>query len=374
MKNVIIVTVLGFLTTPALFSCENADNVHKNGSDGDADTDTDTDADTDADTDSDSDSDSDGDLILPDCSQCPAVGDTLENLRCAVDLCDDDVFLGQQYGSPTITNQANIDISRAAVGHFGDPTNELTQLYPETDGSYALMSSGYAVPSTPPDNYDHNQGLQGAFSPGIEDPWAPSTEYPAYDVLNWAIDLKAPPNANGFQIHYVFFSVEYDEYVGREFNDKFYIFLDAQSTNSGDRTVINFTECRPNITTPDFTCPSGMPGCDEGDELCYLAINSALSECCWYDSCTTMSSNTDISGTGFECGTAAEDYVGDYSMGFTFGSSTGWLVTEWPIEPNEEFTITFHIHDTADNILDSEVILDKFVFVTDVNAGTQVIE
>jgi hypothetical protein len=57
-------------------------------------------------------------------------------------------------------------------------------------------------------------------------------------------------------------------------------------------------------------------------------------------------------------------------MGFTYGSSTGWLYTEWPIEPNEEFTITFHIHDTADAILDSEVILDRFIFVKDPDPGT----
>ena len=60
----------------------------------------------------------------------------------------------------------------------------------------------------------------------------------------------------------------------------------------------------------------------------------------------------------------------DYSMGFTYGSSTGWLVTEWPIDPGEEFTIIFHLHDTADSILDSEVILDKFVFVREVDPGT----
>lgn len=364
--------------------CEAASDVDMNDpSDGDADNDTDTDADTDtdgdtdgdSDSDTDSDSDGDGELILPDCSACPAVGTDMENLRCAIDLCDEDVFVSQEYGSPTITDQANIDLSRAAVERFGDDTNDLAPMYPETDGSYALMSSGWAVPSDPVDAYDHNHGLQGSFSDGIEDPWASSDEYPAYDVLNWRIDLKAPDNAKGFQIHYVFFSVEYDEYVGNDFNDKFYIFLDAASTNEGERTVINFTECRPNVSSADFVCPADMPGCDEGDELCYIAINSALSECCWYDGCTTMDENTDISGTGFECGTEDVDYVGDYSMGFTYGSSTGWLVTEWPIEGGEEFAITFHIHDTADNILDSEVILDKFVFTTDdPNAGTVVIE
>ena len=146
----------------------------------------------------------------------------------------------------------------------------------------------------------------------------------------------------------------------------------APSTNGGARTVINFTQCRPDAP-PDYTCPADMPACTEGDQLCYVAINSALSECCWYDGCTTAADNTDITGTGFECGTEATDYVGDYSYGFTYGSSTGWLYTEWPVDPGEEFSITFHLHDTADSILDSEVLLDKFVFVGDPDPGTGVV-
>ena len=312
-------------------------------------------------------------VILPDCSACPSVGTTLENMRCAVDLCDDSVFLGQTYTSPTITRADRLDRTRAAVERFGSWANDLAPLYPETGGSYALMASGWAVPSDPVDAYDHNQSPSGTLlnpdGPGVPDPHAPG-EYPSYDVIEWSLTLRAPDDAHGFQVHYVFFSVEYDEYVGREFNDKFYMLLDASSTEGMTHPIINYTDCRPGVDHSDFTCPADFPGCGEGEELCYIAINSALSECCWYEGCTTMGSNTDITGTGFECGTADVDYVGDYSMGFTYGSSTGWLVTEWPVEPGETFTITFHLHDTADSILDSEVILDKFVFVRDADPGT----
>jgi hypothetical protein len=311
------------------------------------------------------------DTILPDCSACPSVGTTLENLRCAVDLCDDDVFVDQTYTSPVITNAANLERSRAAVARFGDPGNDLEPLL---GGSYALISTGWAVPSSPPDAYDHNQTLTGGLIPAsVPDPHASSEEWPAYDVVEWTLTLRAPMDAHGFQIHYVFFSVEYDEYVGREFNDKFYMLLVAESVSGMEHPIINYTQCRPSVDTPDFVCPTGMPGCTAGEELCYIAINSALSECCWYDGCTTMDSNTDITGTGFECGTEDVDYVGDYSMGFTYGSSTGWLVTEWPVEPGELFTIRFHLHDTADCILDSTVLIDKFVFVRDADPGTDVL-
>lgn len=383
MKKLVTAAVLGSIV--ALWGCDAADSTPAVDLDASGDVTTDTMTDMGWDTaydvpdvpvDAGSD-DGGGELVLPDCSSCWGVGEELENLRCAIDLCDDAVFVSQTYTSPTITRDEKLRRSRAAVERFGSDTNDLRPLYPETAGSYVLMSTGYAVPSVPPDAYDHNQSLSGTLlnpdGPSVPDPHAAAHEYPSYDVVEWSLILRAPDDAHGFQVHYVFFSVEYDEYVGREFNDKFYMLLDASTTEGMEHPIINYTECRPTVTTPDFVCPAGNPGCEAGDELCYIAINSGLSECCWYDGCTTMASNTDITGTGYECGTEDVDYVGDYSMGFTYGSSTGWLVTEWPIEPGETFTITFHLHDTADSILDSTVLLDKFVFVREADAGTTVL-
>ena len=45
--------------------------------------------------------------------------------------------------------------------------------------------------------------------------------------------------------------------------------------------------------------------------------------------------------------------------------------TAWPIAAGETFQLVFHIHDTSDGILDSEVILDAFHWETGVfEAGT----
>jgi hypothetical protein len=116
----------------------------------------------------------------------------------------------------------------------------------------------------------------------------------------------------------------------------------------------------------DFIYTEACPDHPFG-HCCYIAINTALSECCWYDSCTTCSTNTDISGTGFSCG----DPIGcTYYDSSAYGSSTGWLVTGWPIEGGETFDITFHIHDTSDHVYDSEVILDQFQFMGEVVQGT----
>jgi len=326
----------------------------------DGDTDTDADSDTDADADSDwnldgggdADSDGDGGPILPDCKNCAAVGSSLENMRCAVDLCDDAVFLNQQFTSPT---NAKTQGAYAAVARFGASSNDLAPLL---NGSYALMASGTATGSS------HSVAMGGN---GQQDPFPNDKTRTTYDVMEWKLHLKAPKGAHGFQIYYVFLSEEYDEYVGSVYNDKFYIFLEAKSTNNGQKSVINFTKCRSASYAGDKTCDkqlADMGLCAQGDKLCYIAINTALSECCWYQSCPNGKWTTDISGTGFTC---AASRLADSAAR---GSSTGWLKTEWPVDPEEEFDVTFHVHDTSDHILDSEVIIDKFLFVGKAEPGT----
>ena len=46
------------------------------------------------------------------------------------------------------------------------------------------------------------------------------------------------------------------------------------------------------------------------------------------------------------------------------------MTTEWPVEPGEEFFLTFHLHDTGDGVYDSEVIVDGLEFVGSVTPGT----
>ncbi len=293
--------------------------------------------------------------IVPECTDCPGVGNSLEHMLCAIDLCDEDVVLDQEYTSPTVPNKT--DTTRAAVVRFGDPTNHLAPLL---NDSYTLMATG------PASGVLHDNALGGLLGgKSVPDPF--DKQHPTYDVMEWRLHLKAPAEADGFQIHYVFFSEEYDEYVGSQYNDKFYVFIEAASTNDFTRTVINFTACRNPNGYHDFVCTAEQAErniCVEGEKYCYIAINTALSECCWYGGCPQGTWSTNISGTGFVC--AASELADSSSR----GSSTGWLVTEWPIEPGEEFDIIFHIHDTSDGQLDSEVILDKFLFVKNVQAGT----
>lgn len=282
------------------------------------------------------------------CGKCQDTGDTLENLRCALDLCDDAVLLGQSYSSPTGSKTAG---TFAAVSQFGTAGNDLK---PQVGKSYALMATGPATGT------QHSVDLGGS---AMKDKFT-SGGAQAFNVVEWTLKLKAPAGANGLRVRHVFFSQEYDEYVGSQFNDKFYMVLKAGSTNGGAETVINYTNCRAPDQHHDFVCSPGMQFCNPRQRYCYIAINTAASECCWLGGCPNGKATTDISGTGYSCAASQSNDSANS------GSSTGWMVTEWPIEPGEEFELTFHLHDTGDGIYDSEVILDGLQFVGSVTPGT----
>jgi hypothetical protein len=364
-----VVAVLAIAAVPSLLSlgCEGVREADTGpdadtDTDTDADTDTDVDSDSDTDTDSDSDSDSgvsgDGGVIEMDCSECPAVGSTLENMICAFDLCDADVVVQNEFVNLVPMSGCALEDMYEAVSWFGSATNGLA---PKKNDSYALMASGIAMGTL------HSGGCT---SGSVDDPWS-SEGYQTFDAVEWRIAGVAPEEAKGFRFKYVFFSEEYDDYIGTTVNDKFYVLLEAASTNEGAMTLINFTNCREPELYYDFICEAGYPGCVEGEKYCYVAINSALSDCCWYNGCPDGYSSavgTDITGTGFECGSP----VG--TDGSNYGSSTGWLQTSWPITGGEMFSLTFHIHDTSDQVWDSEVILDSFEFLKDPDIGTVPIE
>jgi hypothetical protein len=352
--------LLAILATPA---CEDDGKVGSgDGSDGGADSDADSDVDTD--------SDSDSDVLVMDCSDCDAIGNTLNNMLCAFDICDEEVVSANAINSllPFVF-QCEVEDTYEAVEHFGGASNDLAPLL---NGSYALLATGKANSSdmTHSDDCSHYSA-----NDGLVDPWVDDDTSSVYDPVEWTIQMTAPQAAKGFRFKYVFFSEEYDDYISSPYNDKFYVILNAPDTTGGADRVINYTDCRDPFEYYDFTGPD----CDTASGYCcYVAINSSLSDCCWYphnsehvddspalEPCPQgTDATTDISGTGFECATDA------YNDEDIHGSSTGWIQTSWPINGGEVFTITFHIHDTYDGLWDSEVILDSFQFLTDGDQGT----
>ena len=285
---------------------------------------------------------------ITDGCDCKGTGDTLGAMACALDLCDKGVVLANSYSSPT---GASTQGTWAAVNRYGSGSNDLG---PQVGKSYAVMATGPALGT------EHSQDMGGGSGQDLFVKGSASM----HDAMEWKLDLQAPPGANGIRFRYVFFSQEYEDYVGTQYNDKFYAVLQAGSTDGGAKTVINQTECRDPDNYYDMVCSPGMQFCNPRQRYCYIAINTALSECCWLGGCPNGKATTDIAGTGFSC---AENQSMDSASS---GSSTGWLMTEWPIEPGEKFTLTFHLHDTGDGIFDSAVILDGLQFVSSVTPGT----
>ena len=335
----------------------------------DGDSDSDSDSDTCTETDSDSETgfvvdggaDAGPEVIEQDCSACPAVGSSLDHMVCALDLCDEQALIDSGYQALTgLDESCALEDTYEAVEHFGSMTNDLAPVLGE---SYALMATG------PAEGTEHSVSCDD-YSVDATDPFSQDDEVDIHDAVQWSLLLRAPEEAQAFRFKYVFFSEEYDDYIGSDYNDRFYAVIEAGSTNAGSPTVINFTDCREPDQYVDFVCGADDPGCVENEPYCYIAVNSAYSDCCWYNGCPEGYSwdvGTDISGTGYECSQSLED-------GPEHGSSTGWLQTAWPIEGSEVFSLTFHLHDTEDGIFDSEVILDAFEFLTTPDQGTVVVE
>jgi hypothetical protein len=275
---------------------------------------------------------------------CGGTGNEITNLVCALDICIyewEAWYVSSSLASPGgVTEGSMLNPATEAVTKFGTPAN----LDPRKGGSYTLVACGNALQTSG----SRSTSLGGS---GYTDPFDAST---AYDAVELVINLHAPINALGFSFDYIFFSAEYDDFIGTSFNDKFYAIMNGPSTGSVDE-VINYTACRDMSSGGyyDFIDTAACPTHPFG-HCCYIAVNNSYSECCWYGGCPSGTWDFNIAGTGFSC---AASSGGDSAA---TGSSTEWLQTTAQVEPGEEFQLRFHVHDTGDHIYDSEVILDNF--------------
>ena len=147
-----------------------------------------------------------------------------------------------------------------------------------------------------------------------------------YDLCGFTATLTAPPTAKGFAFDFIFFSAEYPEWVGTQFNDTFNAML--SSTVYDNQNVAFDSQLHP------------------------ISINVAFFTICDGDGCTQPESL--LAGTGYDDGV---------------GGSTGWLTTTVPIIAGETFTLRLVIYDEGDHIYDSDVLINNFRWV-EVLSGT----
>lgn len=375
LAKLAVILIIGF---SFIVACRPDPTINTDGDgDGDSDGDSDGDGDGDADADiqpPDPNQDLDGDGFTPNTGDCDeyealinpnafevadngrdddcddAVDEAPEECDCAggatlpagLDLCDPRFLL-------SFDRVFHIETATLGAGvrnRYGTGGNDLA---PQRGCAYTILATG-PVDIADCDPFDCPDGKRqyGTDFYYRYDPWMFCDEFnsepdPDPDGADGAIicdtnqlvlHLRAPANANGFTFDFLYLSTEYPEYVDLGFNDTFYAIIDRPTT--GERINISFDEQESEIE-----------------------IDNAFFE----DPPTT-----NIDGTGYD-GMCNDDF--GYNL---CGSSTGWLRTQWSINPGEEFTLTFSIHDEGDGVLDSGVIIDNFAWSNEpVDDGTDVL-
>jgi len=135
------------------------------------------------------------------------------------------------------------------------------------------------------------------------------------DLTTAQLTLTAPPWARSFSFDFVYFSGEFPQYVGSQYNDTFYATVRMDSANGGAPTNVSF---------------------DGNGRSIEINNNYFQNE---YHPCYEYGSGFDMQGGG---------------------GSTCWLQTSWPVQGGETFTLTFSIHDEGDAVYSSTVLLDHF--------------
>jgi hypothetical protein len=153
-----------------------------------------------------------------------------------------------------------------------------------------------------------------------------------YDPAALELKIRVPTNAQSFQWQSNFFSTEFPAWVCTQFNDVFVAILDPKPGALADGNVA-FDEMGNAISVNTHflrVCQAQAAG--DGGTVSYP--------------CPLGTSQ--LTGTGFDTGTHG---------------ATGWLQTQAPAAPGSVITLRFAIWDSADDIMDSTVLIDKFTWV-----------
>jgi len=262
----------------------------------------------------------------------------------AIELCDTDSTCGLDTSCPGELKCVDGKCRRVLLAEFnpegsadartidkefavGGPFN------PRANETFAILSSGLA-------KYDPQETCPQSgtdfFIVGGVDPDASAADPVANDMAQLTLEILVPTNARSFSFDFHFFTTEYPDYLGTEYNDTFWVQLNSKKYTGNISFDKNGTPIRLNnaffdICDPDPANPQTQQFCTQPAAL--------------------------LSGTGY-----AKDCP-QWEMecsGQSCGGSTGWLTTTSPVEPGEKITLTFSIFDKGDGILDSTVLIDNF--------------
>lgn len=199
-------------------------------------------------------------------------------------------------------------------------------MIPTHGSNYMFLTTGVA---------EYNPVTTDGINPGSErGNWFASGKYGApRDQATLTMTLQVPPCIHYIYYDVQFYSSEYPEYIGTQYNDKLTITVDSPSEGISEYII--------DVNGGDFV------------------LNAH-----------------DITGTGYDI-FAQSGNPGDVDWVETIpnptgadGGATALIGREHPVSPNEEVTISFDIIDVGDNQFDSAAFIDNLRFsgyaVTDI--------
>jgi hypothetical protein len=151
-----------------------------------------------------------------------------------------------------------------------------------------------------------------------------------HDGAALEVDIRVPTNAHSFGVEQNFFTFEYPDYICSEFNDYFVTMINPKPAGLPDRNVAFDQQGNP------------------------ISVNNSLLQVCMPQV---------AGGKAFKCPLGAGALTG---TGFEGRAATGWVTTRAPLVRASTITLTFAIWDSGDGDLDSTVLVDHFLWSTDV--------
>jgi hypothetical protein len=285
------------------------------------------------------DNDCDGrvDEVDPPCDDPAALNqdDPYDYAR-AMEICDTSKTCGIDAACPGKLKCVNGHCSRVLSATFNSDADKRARAIavefaqggpfkPKAGQSFVVMSTGVA--SYVPKDICPQSGTE--FSNTHVDPDPTTSDKEANDYVELALEILVPSNAQSFEFDFHFFSTEYPEWVGSEFNDTFWVQLNSKK----------FTG---NVSFDSKNVP--------------IRINNAFFNICDGPPPMCQFGSDQLTGTGYakDC----TELGGNPNE--ANGGSTGWLHTKSPVTPGETIKLIFSIFDKGDHVLDSAVLIDNF--------------
>jgi hypothetical protein len=229
----------------------------------------------------------------------------------------------QSLSNSNIIEAIGLDESDVVSINFGNSDLAGYGIYSESAAEFPREGNDYLILSTGGTDYVIGENTAGNTSGELNGLNSPAGN----DMVQMIIELNVPQNANAIEFTWKFFTEEYQEFVGSDFNDAF---------------LVEYGESTFSISGNQIIAPKNKAK-DCAGEL--ITVNTTGDNTCIDDNEPTMKSG--------------------FAEGTIFDGATERLKTSIPIIPGESTVkLIFSIFDVGDDIYDTAVFLDEFGFST----------